>query len=649
VIAVWRSWNSGKQSPIEAIARSLGLFAGVPACAFEDPPGNTGGSGRSAFAQLDGPRPAAPRKGWVPARTAAGRRVLFHGSFDNLSEIAADLGLPAGRAAGSAADRAAVYGEAVARWGNDADLRIHGSYCAAIDLGEEGLRLSRSPWHPPPLHYVADGERALACSSLRGLVAGGVPRELDRTVLAEMLAGAQERGTRGWYKGTFTVLPGSAVIVRAGGVSLHRWYDPEALPQVRFRRDEDYVEAAAELLSRSVAAALRESRSPGISLSGGLDSGLAAAEVLRQLPAGRRLPSFTHCPHPDWNGVSPPGTFGNERAAVEAFAAMHPALDPQFLADPERGFDDAAMPLAAATGMFFRMIQIAAPFQGVWRAARDARVDLLLGADLGNVTLSCGARWAACEFLRTGEWEECAAALRTIRGDSRPMWRRFAAEAVLPNMPRALRRAARSLAHPGGIGTAEVMNILRPGLASHAPPAAAERFGSDPFELPRSQREAVTRLFHAEMMDAGEVIQGYEQIYGLRYRDLTAYRPLMELCFGMPTSQFMRGGVDRWLARRMAAGRMPESQRMNRLQGGHHVDWHERMTPRLPELRARLDRVAQHPWLGEWIDTDRLGALLDDWPDASSCDVAVQMPRLYSLPLAINAADFVDWIDGRND
>ncbi len=636
MLAVWHSWEPGGPSPIEAVARSLGLFAGASAAWHTD--------WQTGFAFLDGPRPTPPRLGWKPAQTASGTRVLFHGTFDNLAEIAGALCIPA-------RDRAAVYGEAVARWGDGADQRIHGSYCAVICLGEGGLRLSRSPWLPPPLHYAADARRAFACSSLRGLVAGGIPRELDRSVLAEMLRGAKERDDRSWYKGTRTVMPGSSVILTRDGAKVRQWYDPATLPEVRFARDEDYVEAANEQLARSVACALRESSSLGISLSGGLDSGIAASEVLRQLAPGQRLPSFTHCPHPAWHGVSPPGTFGNERAMVEAFAAMHPALEPRFLDDPARGFDDQAIPLAAATGMFFRMVHIAAPFRGVWRAAQDARVDCLLGADLGNVTISCGARWAAAEFLRTGEWEECVSALRTIRGDTRPMWRRFAAEAVLPNLPRAVRRTVRRAVHPGDSGTGEVMDILRPEFSERLQPGDFSRNSADvePYELSRSHREDVARLFYDEMMDAGEIIQGYEQIYGVRYRDLTAYRPLMELCFGMPTGQFMRAGTDRWLARRMAAGRMPEAQRMNRLQGGHHVDWHERMTPRVPELRARLARVAEHPWLGEWIDTERLGALLDDWPAASSYDVAVQMPRLYSLPLAINAADFVDWLDGRND
>lgn len=644
MIAAWRSWGGGPAGPIAEIARSLGAFAGVSA--------NHMSLGSGAYAQLDGPRPPPARRGWSPARCAAGALVLFDGTFDNIDEISGELGLPVAAAQPYDSARAArVYGEAVARWGDAADRRVHGCYAAIVDLGEAGLRLARSPWSPPPLTWVNDDARAFACSSLRALAAGGVERELDRKVLFAALLGATERDDSGWYRGTFTVAPGSVVHLTAEGARSQFWFDPADLPRVRFRRDEDYVAAANEQLERAVAAALRQARRPGMALSGGLDSGIVADEVLRQLPQGTRLPSFTHCLHPQWRGATRAGTFGDERAVVERFAAMHPALEPRFIDDPERGFDEQAVAFARATGLYFRMISIAAPYQGVWRAAREAGCDWLLTAEYGDTTLSCDPRWAPSEFLRRGRLAESWRALRAIRGDHRPMWRRFAAEAVLPNLPRRLRLAARRAVHGAELPGAETMNVLRPELVAAEGLARFSRHrpADAPFEQARSMADLVATTYYGEMMDAGEFIQGYEQIYGLRHRDVTLYRPLMDLCFGMPTEQFMRGGTGRWLARRMALGRMPEAQRLVRGVGGHHADWHERMTPRVPELRARLERVKAHPWLGQCIDTGRLEALLDDWPEEPTHEAAEMMPRLYSLPLAINAADYVDWLEGRND
>lgn len=98
----------------------------------------------------------------------------------------------------------------------------------------------------------------------------------------------------------------------------------------------------------------------------------------------------------------------------------------------------------------------------------------------------------------------------------------------------------------------------------------------------------------------------------------------------------------------MGIGRLPEPQRTNRLYGRHHVDWHARMTPRRDEMRERTLRLAAHPWLGEWFDTDRMLALIDDWPETTTFAEDIEVPRRYALPLALNAGSFVDWFEGRN-
>ena len=48
------------------------------------------------------------------------------------------------------------------------------------------------------------------------------------------------------------------------------------------------------------------------------------------------------------------------------------------------------------------------------------------------------------------------------------------------------------------------------------------------------------------------------------------------------------------------------------------------------------------------FDTERMLKLIDDWPAETTFDEAIEVPRRYALPLALNAGDFVNWFEGRN-
>ena len=133
-------------------------------------------------------------------------------------------------------------------------------------------------------------------------------------------------------------------------------------------------------------------------------------------------------------------------------------------------------------------------------------------------------------------------------------------------------------------------------------------------EWVRSREDWLRNIFR--MMDIGAEHQySAEQRHGIRLADATAYRPLIEFCIGLSTNQFVRNGTQRWLARRMVRGRMPEEQRTNTAYGRHNSDWHHRMTPALPRLRAEIAAMYANGELRRLIDVERAERLLDQWPE----------------------------------
>ena len=635
MIAVWRGLQSGHAPDIQRVALSLGLFAGVAADSLR--------SGEAAFWRLDGPRPRRTRPGWKPATGPDGSRVLFHGWIDNAAELGAGLNLPA-------SDLSALYAAAIARWGLRADSRIFGTYCAIALRPDGTMRLSRSPWAAPPLAYAVAPHAIMAASVPRALFAAGFPAELNRERVLDSLVNNFRYDEDGWYKGVRRVPQGSIVELRPEPV-IDRWYDPLALPLIRLARDEDYVAAAEALLAQAVEKALGDCARPALKLSGGLDSPIIAAEILRQTPAGQPLETFTFVPHPEWDGIVPPDLMGDERPFVEAFAAMHPQLKLNFTDNPGGGFDTAERELfAAMSGSPSHLINYQA-YHGIWRMARDAGCDRLLHGELGNGCYSMDGSWSYREDLVRGHWIELYQTLRDRRGDSRPVWRKLAALSILPMLPAPLAAAARRLAHPGRGGVQDWTSVLRrEAIERHA---LIERQGGDARFRARQQfasrEEYLKATYDGCDIEGPEIWQGFEQVYGLRQRDVAAYRPLIEFCAGLPTRQFVSGGQQRWLAKRMAQGKMPEAQRLNPRYGRFQVDWHARITPRIGELAAEARRLEDHSWLGEVIDVDRVCRLLEDWPAQTPWDPEELYPRQGSIPRAIQAARFVNFVEGRND
>ena len=633
MLALWRDWTDGGERVSNAIAVSLGLFAGHPAAYFAEQ--------GSAYAWLPAPRLTRPLRRWRPASTASGARVLLHGWIDNLDELAAVLGMPA-------TDAAAVYGAAVERWGDEADRRVVGSYCAAI-AGRSAIRLSRSPWTAPPLCFCGFNGQTIVASVPRVLHAAGLPVRLDRTKLADnMFFNLLER-TRGWFVGVERVAHGTIIHIDRHAARTVAWYDPLALAPVRFARDEDYVEAAACLIGEAVDKAMAQTEMPGFALSGGLDSAIVVDELVRRHPQPRPLHTFTFAPCDEWDQRLEPDQMGDERDLVAKFAAAHPQIRSHVTQNPGIDFDHRWNEFFQAMGAAPNHLCNFAVYHGVWAGARDAGCDVLLTADFGNATYSNDARWSYVEYLLRGHWSELARTLRNRRGDTRGLLHKLAALSIMPLLPRGLRRAVRRLRHPHRTTMNELAGMLSPAELVAARTRAEANGALLELEYAPSRRRQIAFEYAWRDCEGAEVTQGFEQIYGIRQRDIPTYRPLVELCLGMPTDQFVRNGEERWLAKRLAVGRMPEAQRLNPRYGQHNVDWHARMTGRLAELRSEARRIASREDLARLIDAERMTKVLDDWPERTPLAPESWMPRAAAVPRALLSARFIDFVEGRND
>ena len=434
------SWKDGNQRAPNLAARlGASLCAGIG--------GNPGVAeiGHLHFAYRPLRSTAAVSRTWRPATTPSAKLVAFHGYFDNAAEISGEVGAEPN-------DLAMLYGLAVERWGDGTERHIIGEYCAIIaDPDNDHVRLSRSPLRAPPLCYFSDEELVAAGSVPRALFAAGVERRLNEAHVADSALINFTDAEASWFDDVLRVPLGSVVELHRGRKrQLRKVYDLLAMPDVRMASDADYLARAGELLDQGIRACLAGFNKPGATLSGGLDLPQVAVRTLAALPAGQRLPTFTFHPEPGFDGRCEPGKLGDERPFVEAFAAMHPGLEPHFTANEGHEHDyrwnDFFHLMGGAPSGLCNMYV----FHGLFQEAAKQGCDLLLLAEWGNFTFSDKGDWGFVEYLLKGRWRQLWRAISRQHNQVRSTLWRFGARSLLALMPDLLWRLARRMPSRAG-------------------------------------------------------------------------------------------------------------------------------------------------------------------------------------------------------
>jgi asparagine synthase (glutamine-hydrolysing) len=178
------------------------------------------------------------------------------------------------------------------QWGEDLLPRLVGMFAfALLDPLTRELFLARDRFGKKPLLFHGQGPRVGFASELMALEAMlGEPRPLDQDSLRLYLA-------LRWVPEPYSIAadvhklpPGHIARFSATGMDMRRWYD---LSAARAARYQDETAAQRDLVTRfdaAVADRLVADVPVGVFLSGGIDSALTAASMVRQ--AGR-VRSFT--------------------------------------------------------------------------------------------------------------------------------------------------------------------------------------------------------------------------------------------------------------------------------------------------------------------------------------------------------------------
>ncbi len=581
-----------------------------------------------------------------------GRVLLFDGFLNHREELASALGLTPGEAQRTA--DGALFARALARWGDAAAERAEGWFTAVLwDPQARVLQAVCSPIMAPPLHFSVDSRRVIVATAPRGIFAwGDVPRRLDDAYFASSLILDYGDPRATFYQGVSSLSPGEMLTVGPRTDAVRRYYDlAERARPVRLPKDEDYVEAAGDLLRGAVRSVLRAPETPAVLMSGGFDStsvAVTALEVLEGCPGAAPLISFTAVPEPGWDGRVPAGQTGDEGDAVRALARMHPRLDARFVDSAGRSGADSQMPMFELAEFPIRN-----PGNGYWmheclrQAAAAGRRVVLHGTGGGHM-LSRSGYGRLSDAFRTGRW---GALWRMAAGLSRGRLGRLSPllrHAVLPNLPEGMHRVLRKVAF-GDRGWHGYSAVHPDYARSAGVDERAREQGFDPFfKRHPSGREAMLRALSGPIVrNARASFRALGCLHGVALRDPLLERRLMEWGSGLPYDQFLREGRSHMLVRRLMQDRLP-AEILDGPKGLQAADWHLRTARRLPEIRMTLERWREDPDVAGRLDLDRLLHAVDTWPERTPLS-ARDHPDwllLQFLPRALNAGRFIKWVEG---
>jgi asparagine synthase (glutamine-hydrolysing) len=594
-----------------------------------------------------------PLAGETHPLTGTDGRSLFAAlaRLDNRDELAARLGL--GGAELARASDARLLMSMHERFGDDGVARCLGAFAFAHwDVEARRLTLGRDCLGNRPLFYHLGPRFVAFATSLRGLLAlHGVPRALDEMALAQFIAVNHREQERTLYRGIDRVPSRTMVSIDRNGMRSRKYWTPDFDAAPSYRREEDYIERARELLDLAVASAMRDTPHIAIATSGGLDSSAIAATAAR-LGTAESITCFSRVPPPGTQIDVGPFRYLDERDKVEALAHMHPSLAVRFIT-PER--DD---PLAEDDTRYFARANLPAlgPMgMGVGRQFTDAILAaghrVVLIGNYGDFGLSWRGPLSLVALLRGSEWNTFAHELRAVARESdRSVARTIAADVIMPTAPMWMRRLIYRLRgrDPDSVARHSALNpafIAESGLARRW-----REQGFDPWFGPRdwnaARWRAATLFDHNQYASDLRAMAG--EIVGCEVRDPHADRRLLEFALAVPEPMYRREGVPRSFARRVLADRLPREIIDERRRGAGNPIWFRSLNARRATIAHDIERLEASPLARRLIDLPRLKRLIAQWPkDEQAAENHLGEYRL-ALMRGVHVGRFVRWVEGGN-
>ncbi|MEA5125696.1 asparagine synthetase B family protein [Xanthomonas floridensis] len=575
----------------------------------------------------------------MPCVGASGAVLVADSGLAARSELVHALGHPA---ALSQPDGALLLA-ALQRWDTAALPRLQGSFALALYRPDQRhLLLTRDPVGQRSL-FVHRGARLIAFSTrLPALLAlPGIPRDLDEQSLADQLVMDRSRPHRTVYRAIDRVPPGHAMLLTPDATDLQRWWSLPEAGSLQLGSDADVEAAAAELLDRAVADALRARGPVAACLTGGLDSGSVVLSAARQL-APAPLLTVTRVPR-GATAAANRTHYYDESPRARLLAASHTGIDWHMVGDDggdwgeydaERWWQENGQPIRSPLNMAW--------FFPIDRFLHARGGNVLIGGEMGNAFFSYDGLTRLPQLLGAGQWRTLSAQTRALaRAENLSIRKAVQRHVLRPFAPLTVLRYWHRLPAAAWMQSAALHPDLARELDMH------RQLDRSRYRIRLGGRHRSVHVLREWMLGHAAAMDGWgtlRALSGVDFRMPLADRRIIEFFGSLPLDQFLRDGVRRSLPRRLLAARgAPPEIFANRQVGVQHGDWFMHLSAQRAAMQRQLHALHDSPLARRMLDLARLQALLDDWP----CDAQAAEPRreayLQMLVYGLQTGGFLAW------
>lgn len=539
------------------------------------------------------------------------------------------------------------------RWGDAGIARCLGAFAFAYwDADQRRLILGRDCLGNRTLFFTRAGDFVAFASTLNTLLAlPGVPKEIDDIVLADYLALNLGEARRTFYRGIDRVPTRTIVTISQDRVEHRYYWSPDLTAPQPYKRDEDYIARARELLDQAVAAATDDTKDVAISASGGFDSSAIAATAAR-LGRAARITCYTLVPPPGMRVDVGPFKYSDERDKMQALSRMHRTLNLRFIA-PEKphGYEDDATRYFARTNLPALNPSNLGWFTSLFDAALADGCRVVLTGNRGNLGLTWRGRFSLLALLRGRRLDAFLNELAAVaRVSNRSLPRTLASDVLITAAPTWLRRLIYRVTGRDPDSVARYSALNPAFIADHGLDRKWQAEGFDPWfkgfdwNAPRFRAH---HLFDHNQFARDTAAMRIEQ-HGFETRDPLGDRRLLEFLLTVPEPLYCREGIPRSFARAVLADRLPREILDERRTGAQSGAWFDRLTTQRRNLSEAIEGLETSPLARRLIDVPRLKRLMSEWPRDENAAELVRREYHLLLDRGIHVGRFIRWVEGGN-
>lgn len=501
------------------------------------------------------------------------------------------------------------------KWGEESPKYLVGDFAFMIwNEKKQELFGARDFSGSRTLYYYFNQQRFVFCTTMEPLFSlPYIVEKLNEQWLAEYLAipGMNDSvdALITVQKNIQQIPPAHSISVIGNKVNLSRYVTLTAKEEIRFKSNNDYVEAFRDIFQTAVTDRLRTHLKVGAHLSGGLDSGSVASFASRALKKeNKQLYTYSYVPANDFMDWTPNNRLANESPFIKSTVDYAGNIKDHYLdsnnISPLSEIDDWLIIMEMPYKFYATSVWI----KGIFEKSSDHGIGVLLNGGRGNLSISWGSALNYYALLlKKLKWVQLFNELnyysKNIGGNRLrliPVIGKFAFPLINRVIATEKPYQFPLLINPEFAKKTGVFKRLKQHGINASGSFVSGIFQENIYEARKSHFQ---ELF--SWNTTGTVGTKLSLYHSLWKRDPTNDIRLIKFCLSLPEEQYVQNGLDRALVRRSTKNILPDNVRLNqRVRGIQGADAVHRMAPFWDEFLNELEKITQDPILMELLNIE---------------------------------------------